>query len=211
MAVPELVIEAISRQHRGWASYCLGRVDEALADFDAAARAASRAGSAREAAYSELSRAMVLCELPDPESGLALARELRTRGRAQGLPDVAHEWASCSPSATSSRTARRGRPPAVRAGGRGDAPRPRLAVHPVMAAPAPGRAAGALPLERETYDVAFGGRCSPTGEVIDHVRVLDAGGLPDEAVGITREYMLVCPTRTVSSPRRVWHCSDTSG
>ena len=84
--MPVPVIEAISRQHRGWANYCLGRIDAALADFDAAARAANRGGSALEAAYSELSRAQVVCELPDPEPGLALAGELRARSRARGCP-----------------------------------------------------------------------------------------------------------------------------
>ncbi len=126
--------------------------------------------------------------------GLALARELRARGRAQGLPDVAQECgivlAYCyvqqgrldEADLLLSELVDEGMPRTTTAGG------------------PPGHGcscSGATPREpclwsvRPTQMWGSVAVLPDWEQVIHHVRVLDADGLPDEAVGITREYMRV--------------------
>ena len=91
-AVPVPVIESLSRQLRSQAHLGLGRISDAAAEAGAAARAAEGpGGSPAYALSSELFLADVLLAGLDPARGLTLARDLRTRAKVHGLPDVALE------------------------------------------------------------------------------------------------------------------------
>ena len=89
-AVPVPVIESLARQLRSQAYYSLGRMADAAAEAGAAARAAERpGGSPAYALGSELFQAEVLLLGLDPARGLTLARDLRARAQASGMPEQA--------------------------------------------------------------------------------------------------------------------------
>jgi DNA-binding CsgD family transcriptional regulator/tetratricopeptide (TPR) repeat protein len=191
-AVPVPVVESVSRQHRGWAHYFNGRIEQALADFDAAARAAARGGNAAETAYSELHRILVLGDLPDPEAALVMAGELLARAGAQGLPEVAQHCGI----GIAFVLLEQGRlddadlllSELVDVGMAPDNHRWRSARSRLLLFR--GDVAAALALERETLALWRTVVVLPDWwDVIQHVQVLDANGLPDEAIGVVREHM----------------------
>jgi DNA-binding CsgD family transcriptional regulator/tetratricopeptide (TPR) repeat protein len=191
-AVPVPAVEAVARQSRGWSHWNLGRIDEALADFEAAAKAAARGGSVAETLWSEVHRALVLIDLPDSDAWTGLVVEVRDRARAQGLPDVAQECAIIlargylqqgrldDADLLLSELTEEGLGPDHHLWREA---RSLLLLHR-------GDAAAALPLERDTMALWRSVAVIPDWEfVTHHVRVLEGNGLIDEAVSVGREYV----------------------
>jgi DNA-binding CsgD family transcriptional regulator/tetratricopeptide (TPR) repeat protein len=190
-AVPVPTVESIALQQRGWLLHRLGFVDAAMTDFADAHEAAVRGGSVAEAGWAELHRASVMVDGLDPARGLAMAGELRTRARGLGVPEVAAAAALTVVhgliSAGALHEADLLLSELLEEGTSADHHDWRFARMRLLTAL--GDAAAALPLQRATSELFHTVAVLPNyWEIEQHIEVLVANGLADEALETAREY-----------------------
>ncbi len=193
-AVPAPIVESGALQQRGWILHRLGFIDEAMTDFGDAHAAAVRGGSVAEALWSELHRIGLLVDGLDPARGIALARELRTRARGLGIPEIAAGAALIVVhgliSAGELDEADLLLAELVEEGMSPDNHRCRVARARLLTAQ--GDVAAALPLERAFMELCHSVAVLPEyWEIQQHIEVLVGNGLTHEALDVAREYAVV--------------------
>ncbi len=190
-AVPAPVTESGALQIRGWVNYGLGRTDAAMADYEAARRCAVRGDGGAEALWVERHSVEAMIDGLDPGRGMTLAVELRARARELGSPEVAAE-AGLQVAHGLIHLGRLDEADLLLSDLVDEGTSPdyffwRYARARLLALQ--GHAAAALPLERASMAVIRKAAMLPYHETVQqHIEVLVANGLADEALDIAREF-----------------------